>query len=359
MIQQNAFPEKSGIEREVYVVWNNKGGVGKSTIVFNLAARYAQLNPQRQVLVIDLCPQANSTMMFLGGGTKGEEELLKLQKPLVPQTIVGYLADQIERLSGGSPSGSTFNIQVQSINEHMPSNLWLVPGDGNLELIAPAISYYADARIPEKAWLNVHNWVKALIEKIAPTPEWTVFIDTNPSFAIHTELAIVAGTRLLIPFKADDSSRVATKALFDLIYGPDQPHPVYSKYTFAVRAQETKLTLPRCHVFIGNQFTQYKGSAKAFKGMSNAVLKSIYDGYCKEPLRYTPHGVINAEEDFHSAFVYELRDFNSAGVVAAHQGRLLENLQETTYEVHGESVQLDKRRIQECSSSIDKIVKML
>ncbi|MBC6418343.1 MAG: ParA family protein [Prochloron sp. SP5CPC1] len=54
---------------KVYVVWNNKGGVGKSTIVFNLAARYAERYPERQILVLDLCPQTNSTMMLLGGGT--------------------------------------------------------------------------------------------------------------------------------------------------------------------------------------------------------------------------------------------------------------------------------------------------
>ncbi|MHC5767290.1 MAG: ParA family protein [Nostoc sp.] len=157
----------------------------------------------------------------------------------------------------------------------MPNNLWLVPGDGNLELIAPAIHYYANALMPDSAWLNVHKWIKILIDKIACTSDWTVFIDTNPSFAIYTELAIVAGTHIIVPFKADDSSRVATKALFDLIHGPEKPHPVYSKYTFAVRAKEAGLQLPCCHLFIGNQFTQYKGSAKVFGSMSNALMKSL------------------------------------------------------------------------------------
>lgn len=347
------------MNRRVYVVWNNKGGVGKSTIVFNLAARYAQLNPSRNVIVLDLCPQANSTMMLLGGGTRGEDELLKLQQPLVPQTIAGYLTNQIERLSGGNPSEVTFSFQVQPINQHMPANLWLVPGDGNLELLAPAISYYANALMPETAWLNVHNWVKALINQLTSSADWTVFIDTNPSFAIYTELAVVAGTHLIVPFKADDSSRVATKALFDLIHGPDKPHPVYSKYTFAVRAKQAGLQIPRCHLFIGNQFTQYKGSAKAFASMSNAVLKSIYEGYCKEPSRYTHQELLHNEEDFRARFVYELRDFNSAGVVAAHQGRLLSDLQETTYDVHGDLVPLDKERIQNCSNSVDGIVARL
>ncbi len=43
-----------------YAVWNNKGGVGKSTITFHVASRYAENHPETNVLVIDLCPQSNS-----------------------------------------------------------------------------------------------------------------------------------------------------------------------------------------------------------------------------------------------------------------------------------------------------------
>ena len=43
-----------------YAIWNNKGGVGKSTITFHLASRFAEKNPDKDVLVIDLCPQSKS-----------------------------------------------------------------------------------------------------------------------------------------------------------------------------------------------------------------------------------------------------------------------------------------------------------
>src|SRR5262245_30504461 len=70
---------RGNLAMNTYVVWNNKGGVGKSTITFNLSARYAELNPMQSVLVIDMCPQANVTMTLLGGGLEGEEHLLQLQ----------------------------------------------------------------------------------------------------------------------------------------------------------------------------------------------------------------------------------------------------------------------------------------
>ena len=40
-----------------YALWNNKGDVGKSTITFHLAMRYAELHPDEKVLVIDLWHQ--------------------------------------------------------------------------------------------------------------------------------------------------------------------------------------------------------------------------------------------------------------------------------------------------------------
>ncbi|MBF8402301.1 ParA family protein, partial [Klebsiella pneumoniae] len=39
----------------IYAVWNNKGGVGKSYLTFQLASEYARQNPTKKVLVIDLC----------------------------------------------------------------------------------------------------------------------------------------------------------------------------------------------------------------------------------------------------------------------------------------------------------------
>jgi len=57
----------------IYAIWNNKGGVGKSYLTFQLAAEYAKQHPTKKVLVVDLCPQANSSSMLLGGMVDGEK----------------------------------------------------------------------------------------------------------------------------------------------------------------------------------------------------------------------------------------------------------------------------------------------
>src|ERR1022692_2624793 len=82
-----------------YGIWNNKGGVGKSTITFHIASQYAKKHPEESVLVVDLCPQANASMMLLGGGTNGEEQVLSLCFEATPRTVVGYLSVV---LSGGA-----------------------------------------------------------------------------------------------------------------------------------------------------------------------------------------------------------------------------------------------------------------
>ena len=47
----------------VLTFFNNKGGVGKTSLVYHLACMYAELG--RRVLAVDLDPQANLTGMFL------------------------------------------------------------------------------------------------------------------------------------------------------------------------------------------------------------------------------------------------------------------------------------------------------
>lgn len=73
----------------IYAIWNNKGGVGKSYLTFQLAAEYARQNPAKRVLVVDLCPQANSSSMLLGGMEDGENVLTSIHKTLPRKTISG------------------------------------------------------------------------------------------------------------------------------------------------------------------------------------------------------------------------------------------------------------------------------
>ncbi len=350
-----------------YAIWNNKGGVGKSTITFHLATRYAEQNPHKRVLVIDLCPQSNSSMMLLGGGHRGEQFVFNecVRQP-VPRTVVGYLSTVISRGSAAPlPNPYEFLILPNSVNDTIPRNLLLMCGDGNLEPMAPAISQAANAPslMPGVSpWLWVHRVFRQLIESLAQLDQsdLVVFIDTNPSFSIYTELAISAADRLLTPVNADDSSRTAAQAMFILLHGQEPPHPIYGQWTFAAHAAMHQLPIPQIHLIIGNRLTQHRGPAAAFQALSQATSLELYNGYIRRPEYFTRRqNQILDINDFQNNYSVPLRDFNTAGIVSAHLGARLSSMHEGRYVVHGDEVSIARASVVQCLDAIDTVVAYL
>ena len=344
-----------------YAVWNNKGGVGKSTITFHLASRYAEKNPDKNVLVIDLCPQSNSSMMLLGGGASGEQHVLDLCTQAKPKTVVGYLSTVISNGAGAPlPPPEDFLVKVQPCNAHMPNNLFLMCGDGNLEPMSPAITGAASAPAltpTSQPWKWIHLIFKEFIDNVAAKisgVDWMVFIDTNPSFSIYTELAISAAERLITPVNADDSSRVAANAMFILLHGQTPPHPIYGSWTFAAKAQTHSINVPAIHVVVGNRLTQFLGAATAFSSLSDATADTLYAAYQSHPTFFTQRTKQpKSKKAFRKDYSIALRDFNTAGVVASHLGRPLSTMPQGYYKVHGTDVKVNSSQVTECEKALD------
>lgn len=347
-----------------YAIWNNKGGVGKSTITFHIATRYAEQNPDTKVLVIDLCPQSNSSMMLLGGGNSGEANVLGLCTSPTPQTVVGYLSTVI---TGGSraplPDYNSYIVNASSYNDYMPSNLFLLCGDGNLEPMSPAISAAAAAPAltpTSRPWQWVHSVFRGLINDIVskePEQDLMVFIDTNPSFSIYTELAVSAADRLITPVNADDSSRVAAHAMFILLHGQTPPHPIYGSWTYAALAQTNNVPVPQIHIVVGNRLTQHNGAATAFSALSDATTDALFSAYANHPTYFTARSKPAGDSsEFKALYSVALRDFNTAGVVAAHLGRPLSSMTQGYYTVAGQQAKVNSIRITECESAVDELL---
>jgi cellulose biosynthesis protein BcsQ len=345
-----------------YVIWNNKGGVGKSTITFHIASKYAEKNQDRNVVVIDMCPQANSSMMLMGGGTDAESRLQELIIRSTPKTVVGYLTDSV--LKNDTNDLNKYLLHLKESNKELPSNLFLMSGDGNLELIAPLLAERADATplsSTDSPWVEIHSIMKKLTERTIFEKPTTFFIDTNPSFSIYTQIAILSGQKLLVPINADDSSIYAISGLFNLIWGTENVHPVYGKYTFAAKVDDFKMERPKIALLLGNRFTQKKGAAQAFKALSNEAVKKMFEEYKKNKSRFVDGELDDyTQEQFEIAYSYELRDFNSAGVVAANQGLPLSKmLNKGKYEVYEEVIQVSKEQRKLCHEVIEKLVEKL
>ncbi|WP_202813702.1 AAA family ATPase [Rhizobium ecuadorense] len=83
-----------GINMQSIAFFNNKGGVGKTTLLCNLAA-YLALIKKKKVLVVDADPQCNATQLMLD-----ETEVLKIYDTANSFTI--YRADPVQ--SGSYPA---------------------------------------------------------------------------------------------------------------------------------------------------------------------------------------------------------------------------------------------------------------
>lgn len=349
-----------------FAIWNNKGGVGKSTITFHLSTRYAETHPDEDVLIIDMCPQANVSMMLLGGGMNGERHVLNYCTQQSPKTVVGYISYELTNAQGTNPIvPSNYTVEVSQHNGQLPDNLYLLCGDGNLEPMASAILGYANMHpiVPgDNPWVRVHNIIRKFINSFAQESEekgrnLSVFIDTNPAFGVYTELAIIAADNIICPVNADDSSRTATNAMTILLHGSNPPHPVYGSWAFATLAKNHGIMLPHIRLIVGNRFTQYDGAATAFKAMSDATAQQLYGIFQNNPNYFTlPSIPINNVEDFRREYSVFLRDFNTSGVVAAHEGALLSQMKSGVHSVYNENVTLDPRRIHDCLQAVDDVL---
>lgn len=304
---------------------------------------------------------ANTT---LGGGHDGEELVMRMCTEPTPRTVVGYLSQVLASGPGATlPDPSQFVIKAHDHNKKLTDNIFLLCGDGNLEPMAPAISGIASQpalTAQAEPWRWVHLVFRNLINDVVnrnSDRDWMVFVDTNPSFSIYTELAMCSVDRLISPVNADDSSRVATNAMFILLHGQIPPHPVYGSWTFAAKAIQHQVQVPGIHLIVGNRLTQNLGPAAAFAALSNATADTLYTAYRQHPAYFTPRDIKPRDlQEFRNAYSVPLRDFNTAGVVAAHLGERLSQLNNSYYTVHGSQVQVNRDRVKECLQAIDDVI---
>lgn len=333
-----------------YAIWNNKGGTGKTSLTFQSVCRYAELNPNSRVLVVDMCPQANLSELFLGGLAAGGSAKLLERQGLVPRCSIGGYFDA--RLpTPFSPSAFDawdFLTHPNDYNETVPENIDLLCGDPLLELQAIAMNTLANADLPGvNAWLGVINWMGDFLDKVADDFDM-VFIDTNPSFSMYTQIALAAANRVILPVMADDSSRRAIQNAFSLIYGVKLPSEIYAKYTFATKMNAAGRSLPKVHLILKNRLTQYMGSASAF----SAVLSGI-DNDLK--------GLIKSYPDFFtfsktSEGIIDIRDFGTTGVVAFARGSHFSIMQTGKLTISGHRVQVKPEYRDHALEAIDAIV---
>ena len=166
------------------VVFNQKGGVGKSTITCNLAAISAAQG--RKTLVIDLDPQGNSTQYLLGiSGSECESNAAEFFDQMLNFKL--------------RPKKTTEFVHATPFD-----NLHVLPSHPDLDEL--------------KAKLESRYKIYKLRDALAELDDFDeIWIDTPPALNFYTRSALIAADGCVIPFDCDDFSRRALYSLLESV----------------------------------------------------------------------------------------------------------------------------------------------
>jgi cellulose biosynthesis protein BcsQ len=337
-----------------YAVWNNKGGVGKSFLSFIVGTEIAHRNPDQQVILVDMCPQANLSEIVLGGNGKGADKLEKLLGEADRKTVGGYFDSRIASPHKQTGTESSYLLNANENNKHLPKNLWLIAGDPSLELQAQVISQIGGQTLPQNSWKNVHNWLKDLISacaaKLGNQSDVSVFIDCNPSFAAYTELAMIASERLIVPCSSDGSSARAIDNIGALLYGLSSSG-AYKGVDFKAKTNSFSMPLPVIHSVLLNRSTLYnKKASKAFGAMFEEIKKRTKKLQKADPAIFFGGKTINFRV---------VPDNHSVAIVCSHLGKPLYAITPGHYPVHDTNPQINDEPLDRYKEAVDELLASL
>ncbi|KPA09877.1 cobyric acid synthase [Candidatus Magnetomorum sp. HK-1] len=169
------------------VVFNQKGGVGKTTITCNLAAICAFHG--KKTLVVDLDPQSNSSQYLLGDGCL-----------TMDHTALDYFNSML-----------TFNLFGSDPND-LPQFIHATPFE-NLDIM-PAHPDLDELQTKLEARYKMFKLKKSLDML---TGYDYIFIDTPPALNFYSRSALIASDSCLIPFDCDHFSRNALYRLLNSV----------------------------------------------------------------------------------------------------------------------------------------------
>lgn len=171
------------------VIFNQKGGVGKSSITVNLAAISAARG--LRTLVVDLDPQCNASQYLLGEAAEFSRD-----KPELEPNIGQFFAQTL-----------SFKLKEKPLSEYVHKtpfdNLFVIPSNPELGEIEHLL----------ESKHKIYKLASALKELNQHFD--AIYIDTPPAFNFYTLSALIAAERCLIPFDCDAFSRRALYTLME------------------------------------------------------------------------------------------------------------------------------------------------
>lgn len=169
--------------------FNNKGGVGKTTLVYHLAWMYAQLGAR--VVAVDLDPQANLTAAFL------DEDRMEELWPdgEHPNTIFGCMQPLLRGIGDVQPPHL----------EEIDSNLSLLAGDLDLSGFEDELSSQwpdcLDGK--ERSFRVISAFGRTIRNALQLHGANLVLMDLGPNLGAINRAALIASNFVVVPLSPD------------------------------------------------------------------------------------------------------------------------------------------------------------
>jgi chromosome partitioning protein len=174
--------------RPVLTFFNNKGGVGKTTLVFHVAWMMKELG--RRVVALDLDPQANLTSSFLD-----DERVEQLWSSSERRSVYGALAPLYEGEGGlGQP-----------FVEEITDGLSIVPGDLLLSGAEQELSSaWPESLDGQRRAFRVLTAFAVIAQRAAEqTDAEIILVDVGPNLGAINRAAMIASDNVVVPLAPD------------------------------------------------------------------------------------------------------------------------------------------------------------
>lgn len=295
---------------KILSVFNNKGGVGKTTLTFHMAHALAEMG--KKVLLVDLDPQCNLTIYCMPVEKIQQiwdAEVSYIDEPGFGDTRKSASAKEFKALCS-KPRTAHFLLkpaeegtgELESLPPpyHLATNLDLIPGRLTLHMFEEMVARrWSEAFVGQPLALRTLSEVRRLIHEYADLNGYDIaIVDTSPSLGPLNKVILSTVDAFLIPCAPDLFSLYGVRnignsltrwsselrTLYTLIPPSRRPHfPAnfvrflgYTIYNAKLRTGSSKWNMAIAHYNYAKQIPEVISEhvpAGLSEGISNKVLK--------------------------------------------------------------------------------------